>query len=184
MRRVIVPEWHDVGAAQSGAGMHGGVCEFVDQDQVAGPGERRDDPGIGEIARAEDAGCVRALQPREPRLQLGIKRMAAGDEPRGAGARAVAFRRRGCRALHRGMLAEIEIIVAAEGQECAAVADDMHAVARVGLDDAAAQVATLALGELVAGEKVEGPHGYLFNVRPHHSAASGNVIRLGSIPCL
>ena len=58
------------------------------------------------------------------------------------------------------MLAEIEIIVAAEGQERAAVAYHMHAVAGIGLDDRAAQAVSASRScELIARELVEGSHG-------------------------
>ena len=61
--------------------------QLVDQDQVVAPDQRRGDAGVGEIARAEHAGGFGLLQPRQPRFELGIERMIAGDEPRRAGAR-------------------------------------------------------------------------------------------------
>ena len=69
------------------------------------PGQRRRNAGIGEIAGAEHASRFRALKPRQPLLQLGVERMVAGDEPRGAGADAVAFDRRDGRRLQLRMLA-------------------------------------------------------------------------------
>ena len=109
-------------AAQLGAGMDAGVRQFVDQDQIVRPDQRRDDAGIGEIAGAEHAGRLGALEPRQPLFQFGIERMIAGDEPRGAGADAVALGRLDRRRDDGGMLAEIEIVVAGERQQAAAVA--------------------------------------------------------------
>ncbi len=59
--------------------------------------QRRNDAGIGEIAGAEHAGGLGALEPGEPRFELGVERMVAGDQPRGAGADAVARERRDAR---------------------------------------------------------------------------------------
>ncbi len=79
--------------------------ELVDQDQVVAPDQRRNDAGIGEIAGAEHAGGLGALQRGQPRFELGVERMIAGDEARGAGADAIALDRRDGRRLDRRVLA-------------------------------------------------------------------------------
>ena len=76
-------------------------------------------------------------------LQLGVERMIAGDEPRGAGADAVALDRGDGRGLQRRMMAQPEIVVAGERQQPPAVALDPEAVAAVGRHQRAAQVRPL-----------------------------------------
>ena len=117
-------------AAELGAGMDAGVGQFIDQDQVAAAGQRRDDADIGEIAGAENARRFGAFQPRQPALQFVVERVIAGDEARGAGADAVALRRLDRRFDDRGMAAKIEIIVAREREQTAAAALGENAVAR------------------------------------------------------
>ena len=64
-----------------------------------------------------------------------------------------------CRSLFdRWVLAEIEVIVAAERQQCPAIADDVHAIARSRLHDRAAEVLFGALGQFLARELVKGEH--------------------------
>ena len=90
MRDIVVPEKLHVGAAEFGPAADAGMRKLVAQDEIAAAGNRRQDPGIGEIARAEHASGLRALELRQPRFEFGIERMVAGDEARGAGAHAEA----------------------------------------------------------------------------------------------
>ena len=72
MPDIVVAERQHGGARQPRAGPQAGMRQLVDQDQVAAADQRRHDAGIGEIAGAEHAGGFRALEPREPLLQLGV----------------------------------------------------------------------------------------------------------------
>ena len=89
---VVVAERQHGGARQPRAGPQAGMRQLVDQHQVVAADQRRNDAGIGEIAGAEHAGRLGALEPGEPRFELGEQRMIAGHEPRGAGADAIALR--------------------------------------------------------------------------------------------
>ncbi len=109
---IVMREGRHAGAAQPCAGPEAGMGQRVEQHQIALAHQRRDDPGIGEIAGAEDAGRRRTLQPRQPLLQFAQQRMIAGDEAGGAGARAILFDSRGGRRFHRRVMSEIEIVVA------------------------------------------------------------------------
>ena len=110
--------------------MDAGVGQFVDQDQVAAAGQRRDDADIGEIAGAENAGGFGAFEPRQPAFQFVVERMIAGDQARGAGADAKTLRRLDRRLDDRRMAAKIEIIVARKREQTAAAALGINAVAR------------------------------------------------------
>ena len=81
--------------------------QLVDQDEIVAAGQRRNDAGVGEIAGAEHAGRLGALEPREPRFELGVQRMVAGDEARGAGADAVSCDRLDRRGLQSRVLGQI-----------------------------------------------------------------------------
>ena len=70
MVRIVVAERHHPAAAKLGPRPQAGMRELVEQHQILAPGKRRQDAGIGEIARAEDAGGLGALEPGEPRLEL------------------------------------------------------------------------------------------------------------------
>ncbi len=99
------------------------------------------DAGIGEIAGAEHDRRLGVLDAGEALFELGIERVVAGDEPRGAGAGAVFRQRRGRRGFDRRMLGEIEVVVAGERQQPPAVALDPDAVFAQGLGQRPAQVA-------------------------------------------
>ena len=144
-------------AAELGASMDAGVGQFIDQDQIAATGQRRDDADIGEIAGAEDARRVGAFQPRQPALQLVVERVIAGDEAGGAGPDAVALRRLDRRLDDRGMAAKIEIIVAREREQTAAAALGENAVA-CRHHRRAAQPRALQRRKLAAGEFIERAH--------------------------
>ncbi len=68
--------------------------QLIRQHQAVAADQHRDDAGIGEIAGAEHAGGLGLFDAGEARLQLGIERVIAGDQARGAGAGAVALDRR------------------------------------------------------------------------------------------
>ncbi len=50
MVHVVVAEGQGAGRRQLRSGPQTGVRQFIDQDQVVGPGQGRDDAGVGEIA--------------------------------------------------------------------------------------------------------------------------------------
>ena len=83
--------------------------------------------------------------------------MVAGDEPRGAGTRAVALdRRNGC-LFDTRVLGEIEVIVAGERDELATAAP--HADILPGrVDEAAPQVPSIEIAELFEREGIERLH--------------------------
>ena len=131
------------------------MCQLIDQHEVGCADQGGDDAGVGEIARAEHAGRMRALHAGKAALQLREQRMIAGDEPRAAAADAVAFERRDRRFLDGWMVGEVEIVVAAERQQAAPVANRPDAVKTVRLDQHAAQAVALELGELLGGEVIQ-----------------------------
>ena len=158
MAGVVVAERQHLGARQPRAGPQARMRQLIDQDQVAAADQRRGDAGVGEIARAEHAGGLGALEPRQPLLQLGVERMIAGDEPRGAGADAVALDRRDGGGLQRRMLAQAEIIVAGERQQPPAVALDPEIAEPAGRHERAAQVRLLQRRKLLPCEFIERGH--------------------------
>src|SRR5262245_40992942 len=103
--------------------MNAGMRELIEQDQVALASQRRNDSGIGEIAGAEDASSFASFEAREFFLECPVERVAAGDEPGRARAGAIMLGRLRGRLPHCRMLAEIEIVVAAEREQRAAIAD-------------------------------------------------------------
>ena len=97
----------------------------------------------------------------EPRLQLGIQRVVAGDQARGARAGAVCLDRRLRRLLDGRMLGEIEIVVAGKRQQALAVALDPDAVLAHGFGQRPAQMAALQIVEFGLRELIERGHGGL-----------------------
>ncbi len=156
MGDVVVAKEQRFGPGEPRAGVEAGVGQLVDQDQILRSSQRRDDAEIGEIAGAKDAGRLGSLDGGEAGFELAEERMVAGDEARGAGARAIAFDGGDGGGLDGRMMGEAEIVVAGEGDEAAAVADDMEAVGPVGRLQRAAQMRGLKLGEFCGGEGVEG----------------------------
>ena len=134
------------GARQPRAGPQAGMGELVHEHEIVGADQRRDDADIGQIAGAEHAGGFGLLQAGEPRLELGEQRMIAGDQPRGAAADPVALQRRDRGRLDGRMLRQVEIIVAGERKQAAAVAQRPDSVQTGGLDERAAQTGALELG--------------------------------------
>src|SRR5271154_2497039 len=108
MRRIGVPIELYRGARKFGAGMNTGVRQFIDEDQIVGADQSRNDAGIGEVARTEHTSGRAALEPRQPRFERRIEWMITGNEARSAGADAVTGRRIERGGDHLGMLAEIE----------------------------------------------------------------------------
>ncbi len=74
-------------------------------------------PTFVKIAAAEDDGVFGALQRRELALELDVERMVAVDEPRGAGARAVAARRFDAGRDDLGVMRQAQVVVARERHE-------------------------------------------------------------------
>ena len=109
---IVVPERQYAAPRQLRAGKQAGVREFVGQHEIFRSGEHRNDAGVRQIARAEHAGRFRLLHRRQPGFEFGVKRMIAGHQSRGAGARAVFLNRRDGGLLDRRMLGEVEIVVA------------------------------------------------------------------------
>jgi len=145
------------GAAELGAGMDAGMRKFIEQDQIAGPDQCRNDADIGEIARTEHARRVGSFERRQPALELLIERMIAGHEARRPGAGAIPRRRvRGSRNDGR-MLTEVEIIVAGKRQQTLAVAFGPNSVACRD-DRRAAKLRRVQRRELYPGEIVKRTH--------------------------
>ena len=111
-----------------------------------------------EITRIDpdDESQVEAL------LELGIERVVAGDEPRGAGTDAVALDRRNRGGLQVRMVGQSEIVVAGERKQPPAVAFDPEAVAAAGRHEAPPQMRLIEAVELAAREFVEGSHVALY----------------------
>ena len=91
MRHIGMPERQHGGARQPRAGPQAGMRQFVDQHEIVAADQRRNDAGIGEIAGAEHAGRLGALEPGEAPFELAEQRMVAGHQPGGAAADAVAL---------------------------------------------------------------------------------------------
>jgi hypothetical protein len=134
------------------------VGQFVDQHEVALAGEGGDQAGIGQVARAEHHAGLRALQPRQPRLEFGQQRVVAGHQPRGAGARAVRVDGGLGGGLDRRVVRQAQIVVAGERQQLAAVALDHGAGGALGGLEAAQQAGGLQALDLVGGVGVETVH--------------------------
>ena len=84
-------ESHHGRTREPGAVPGAGMRELVGQDQVVLAHECGDDAEARQVSAAEDDGALGALQLRQQPLELGIRRVAAGDQPRRAGAGAVAL---------------------------------------------------------------------------------------------
>ena len=80
MADVVVAEGLDLSARQLRAGIDAGMREFVQQHETIAADKCRNDPGIGEIAGAENAGRLGALESRQARLELCVKRVIAGNQ--------------------------------------------------------------------------------------------------------
>ena len=115
VRRIVVAEGRDRRAAQLGASPNAGMSQLIDEGEIALADERRNDAGIREVARAEDASGLGPFERGELAFQLGIKRMIAGDQTGRTGPGAEAADRSDRGLAYRRMLAEIEIVVAREG---------------------------------------------------------------------
>ncbi len=132
--------------------------QLVDQHEVALPDKGGDDAEIGEVPRAEDAGGLGVLPAGQPRLELGEERMVAGDEAGGAGADPIGLQRLDRRLLDRGVVAQVEIVIAAEREQPAAIAQGPDAGDPGGIDERPAQVDAGEIGELGGGEIIERTH--------------------------
>ena len=165
-------ERHHGGARRAGAGEQAGMGELVHQHEIIGTDQGRDDADIGQIAGAEHAGGFGLLQPREPALERGEQRMIAGDQPRGAAADPVALQRIDPAALMARVLGQVEIIVAGERKQAAAVAQRPNSVQTGGIDQPAAKTGALELGQLGGGEFVQRTHDPLVAAKrlPHVGA--------------
>ena len=120
-------------------------------------GQCRNDSGVGEVAGAEHAGVLRTLEACEPRFELAEQGMVAGDEPRRAGARAVALDRCHGGLFHARVLRQVEVVVAGKRDEPAAATLQADAVARR-VDQRAPQVPAIEVGKLSKRERIERFH--------------------------
>ena len=109
---VVVGVGHHRRAREPRARKQAGMGKRVDRHQVVAADQRRNDAGIGEIARSEHAGGFGALEARQPRFELLVERMVAGDEARGPGADAIPVGRLAGRRGERRMSRQAEVIVA------------------------------------------------------------------------
>src|ERR1043166_1824664 len=135
--------------------------QFIDQHEVACSGDRRDDAHIGEIPRPEYARGRRALEAGKALLQRSEQRVITGDESRGAGAGAVAIERLDGGGFDRRMVREIEIVVATERQEAAAVAQYPAAVLAVGIHQYAMEAGAIERPQFLCRKVVERLHSRL-----------------------
>src|SRR6516162_11758040 len=108
-------------AAQFGAGMNASMCQLIHEDQIVRVDHSRNDSGIGKIAGTEYARRVAALQSRQPCFKFIVERMIAGNQARRAGTDAISVNGVDGRGDDLGVLAEVQIIVARERQQTAAV---------------------------------------------------------------
>ena len=143
MGRVGVAKRHDGRAGELRAGPQAGMGQFVDDDEIARADQCRDDAGIGKVAGTEHTCRLGALDAGEAAFELRIERMIAGHEARSARADAVARERRDRGLLDGRMVAEVEVVVAAERQQPPPVAHDPKAVETRGLGELAAQARAL-----------------------------------------
>jgi hypothetical protein len=149
---VAMPERQHGGARKTRAGPQTRMRQLVDQHEVVAADQRRDDPGIGEVARPEHDRRLGALEPGEPALELAEERVIAGDQAGGATADTVALRRLDRGSLDRRMMGQPQIVVAAEREQPPAVAVDPDAVEPVGLGQHAMQARALEVAELACCE--------------------------------
>ena len=119
---IAVAERDHGSAGEPRAGPQAGMGQLVDEDEIVGADQRRDDAEIGEVAGAEHASGLGVLPARQPRFQRGEQGMVAGHKAGGAGADAIDAQRLDRRVLDRRMMGQVEIVVAAERQQPAAVA--------------------------------------------------------------
>ena len=155
---VVVPEDDHAGARHAGAGNDAGVAQLVSENNVAFAKEAGNDADVGQVARPEDECCFRALDAGKAGFKLGEKRIVAGDKARGAGACAIGFKRFSGGRFHLRVLGEVEIIIAAEGDDVAPIArgTPCHAAARI--HQLTALAACFQLGKLAGGKFVEAGH--------------------------
>jgi hypothetical protein len=139
-------------------GVNAGVGKFVQQHETVAADEHRDDPGIGEIARSENAGRFGALEFGQARFQLRIEGMIAGHQPRCARSGAILLDRGNGRLLDRGMLGEVEVVVARKRQQSAAIPVDPNSVFAQRLVQRSVEVSIPERCELVLRVGVERVH--------------------------
>ncbi len=126
--------------------------QLVDQHEVVTADQRRDDAAVGEIAGAEHAGRLGALEPGEAPLEFAEQGMVAGHQAGGAAAHAMALRRFDRGGLQGGVMGERQVVVAAERQQAPAVALDPDAVEPVGFGQHAMQARAIEVAELACRE--------------------------------
>src|SRR3569833_1223909 len=105
-----------------------GRIEPASVDCTASAGQRSDHAEVGHIAGGEEE-CARSMSELRQRLfQRVMRALVAGDEMRGAAARAVFVRARLECGDYRRMVREAQIIVAAKREIACAVDDDLGAL--------------------------------------------------------
>src|SRR5262249_47314011 len=113
---IIVAEGQCLRPRQLRPGPKASMRKFIDQNEIPGTREHRDDAGICEIAGTKNASGLGSLEPGESRLKLAKQRMVAGDEPRRARAHAILLDcGRGGRPKLR-VMGQVQIIVTGEGE--------------------------------------------------------------------
>jgi len=155
---VVVGEGLNASARKPGAGMGRGMAQLVEDDQVVGAHEARDHAAIGEVARAEDARPLLALEAGEPGFQIAVERVVARHQAGCAGAGAEHLDRFDGGAFDVGVLRQTEIIVAAERHQRAAVALGSDARAAPCLTERALETPLVELVELGVGELIQRRH--------------------------
>jgi hypothetical protein len=152
---VVVSEGQGAGAAHAGPGVDAGVGELVQQHQVAGAHQGGNDAQVRQVARPEDTGGGRLLEPGQTRLECLVQGVVAGHQTRGAGADAQGLHRADRRRLDLRFLGEVQVVVAAERHESAATAAHVDAPLPIGLHQMSAQGGPVDALELLAGEAFE-----------------------------
>src|SRR5215470_15509236 len=138
--------------------------KLVDRDEVATADQRRNDPGVGKVPRAEHAGGGGTLELRKPRFELIVERMIAGNEARGAGADSELVDGLAGRLGKRRMGGQAQIIVTRERDQLSAAAPYHNTVMTRRGDERAAQMPAFESDQLGLNEIVERGHGTLYSV--------------------
>ena len=129
--------------------------ELVDQDQIIQSHKRGNDAKVRQIAGAKHAGVLRLFDAGQAALELGEQRVIAGNEARSACSHAVKAQGLARRLDHGRVVREVEVIVAAEGQQAPAIAQGPNPRHPDGVDERAPQAARFELGKLCGREFIE-----------------------------
>ncbi len=133
------------------------VVELVGEDDLAAPGERRDHPEVGQVARAEQQRALHPLERGDPLLEPAVQRHVPRHEPRRARADAPAHRRVGRRLAHPRVVGEAEVVVRAQQEDRLAVEDDARSLRTTHHAHAAIEAELLELVQSVLQIQHEAP---------------------------